>query len=83
MKALLGSLLSSKKFLATLAAILVWLLGRLGFDASEEILLPVIGSLAAFVLAQGWADAGPKEGLKEAARQGLIAKGDADPSEPQ
>ncbi len=78
MKDFLKSLLSSKKVLATLAAILVWVLGRFGLDVGEEQLLPVIGSLAAFVLAQGWADHG-KEAIKEAERLGLVEK----PSDPQ
>lgn len=57
------TLLTSKKALATLAAILVWVIGRAGADVDAEELLPVIASLAAFVVGQGWADSG-----KEAAK---------------
>lgn len=60
--------LTSKKALATLAAILVWVAGRFGWNIGEETLLPIIGMLATFVLAQGWADHG-KEAVKEQAKQ--------------
>lgn len=74
MKELLRALLESKKFAATVAAILVWVLGRAGLDVSDDMLLPIVGSLVAFVLAQGWADKG-KEAVKEAAKLRASAPG--------
>jgi hypothetical protein len=55
---MIKQLLSSKKAVATLAAVLVWVVGRFGANVSEAELLPVIGAICAFVLAQGWADSG-------------------------
>lgn len=76
---LLRQLLSSKKFVVTLTAVLVWVLARVGWDVPESTLLPVIGALVAFVLAQGWADRG-KEAVKEAAALGELGLMDEDPS---
>ena len=63
MKPLLKSLLESKKAAATLVAVIVWLVARVGWNVDEALLLPVVGSLATFVLAQGFADKG-KEAVK-------------------
>lgn len=71
------TVLSSKKALATIVSILVWLIGRAGLNISEEMLLPVVGAIAAYVLAQGIADKG-KEAVKEAAKAGMVTT--ADPS---
>ena len=60
---LIKQILSSKKALATIAAILVWIFGRVGWDVAAEDLLPVIGALASYALAQGFADRG-KESTK-------------------
>jgi len=62
------TMLSSKKFIATFVAVLVWVLARVGWDVNPDLLYPVIGSLVAFVLAQGWADKGKEaEKVKAAA----------------
>ena len=63
MKELLKQVLTSKKAWATIAAILVWVLGRVGWDVAAEELLPVIGALCAFVVGQALADVG-KEAKK-------------------
>ena len=62
-KDLLKQLLTSKKAWATIAAILVWVLGRVGWGVEPGELVPVIAALCTFVLGQGWADSG-----KEAAK---------------
>lgn len=74
MKDILKALLSSKKFVTTLVAIMVWGLGRVGFDVPEEQLLPVVAALVAFVLAQGWSDSG-KEAAKEMAKSRPVPPG--------
>jgi hypothetical protein len=63
MKELLKQILTSKKAWATIAAILVWVLGRVGWDVDAEELLPVVGALCAFVVGQALADVG-KEAKK-------------------
>lgn len=74
MRDLLKTLLTSKKFLVTLTAVLVWLLGRLGLDVPQEELLPVVLALAGFVLAQGWADRGKEAVKQEMARDEALAR---------
>ena len=56
MKNALIEMLSSKKFLATLVAVIVWLTGRLGLDLDADLLLPIVGAIATYVVAQGAAD---------------------------
>ena len=58
MLTMLRELASSKKAAATLAAVLVWLVGRFGFHAAVDDVLPVCGALLTFVLAQGVTDHG-------------------------
>lgn len=60
---LLKQLLSSKKAVATLVAVLVWVGGRFGLDVSAEDLAPIVALIAAYVVGQGIADHG-----KEAAK---------------
>lgn len=69
MKDMIRQLLTSKKALATLVAVLVWVLGRFGLDVESAELLPLVGAIAAFVVAQGFADQG-KEAEKERAKSG-------------
>lgn len=58
MKEMLRELLTSKKFATTVVAIIVWVVGRFGLHVDEAALLPLVGALAAFVVAQGLADQG-------------------------
>ena len=74
MKAFLLELLNSKKVWATIVAILVWVLGRFGLAVSDADLLPVVGAIMTFVLAQGWADKG-KSAIKESLK--AVAAADA------
>lgn len=55
---LLKELLGSKKFWMTVVGVLVWVLGRFGFDVDATELEPIVYSIAALVLGQGIADAG-------------------------
>jgi len=63
MKAIFRAVFGSKKAVATLAAIIVWALGRFGLDVSPGELQPIIAALLAYVLGQGLADVG-KEARK-------------------
>ena len=64
MKDMVKQLLGSKKAWGTVAAVLVWVIGRFGADVPADELLPLVGAIATFVLAQGFADKG-KEAIKE------------------
>jgi len=72
MKELLKTLLTSKKFLATLVSLCVWVLGRFGLDVDAERLLPVVAIIGAYVVGQGIADSG-KEAAKVQAKAGSVA----------
>lgn len=64
MKQALKDLLTSKKFLVMLAAILVWAAGKAGLNLTTEQLLPVLVAMATYIVGQGLADFG-KEAEKE------------------
>jgi hypothetical protein len=61
---MIKELLASKKFLAALIAIVVWVGGYAGLDLSFEDVAPVVGVIIAYILGQGFADTG-KEAAKE------------------
>lgn len=63
MKDVLKSLFASKKFLALLAGLLAWLIGKAGLDLPADDLLPMLGVISVYLLGQGVADHG-----KEAAK---------------
>lgn len=58
MKQTLIDLFTSKKFLAALAAIVVYVAGRLGFDVDAVVLDRIVTALLVYVGAQGIADHG-------------------------
>jgi len=62
----LAQLLTSKKALATGAAILVGLGEKIGLHLPLEATIAIVGSIGVYVLGQGWADSG-KEAAKIAA----------------
>ena len=62
----LKSLLSSKKFLATLVGIIVTLVAKIGWDVPEETVTKLVGLLASYVVGQGIADAGKEKAIVEA-----------------
>lgn len=57
-KPVLGALFTSKKFLAMLAGILVWLAGKGGLAITSADVTPVLLLIATYVGAQGVADLG-------------------------
>lgn len=69
MKSALLEMLQSKKFLAMMSAVIVFVVGRVGFDIDASKLDPIWQMILVYVGAQGIADHG-----KSAA---LIAKGGA------
>ena len=64
------ALLTSRKFIAMLAGIVVSLAARYGFNLPEREVAGIIGLFIAYILAQGQADKG-----KEAARVVACAGG--------
>lgn len=54
---LIRDLFSSKKFVTSLVAALVVVLGKFGFEVEESALLTVISPFMAYVVGQGIADA--------------------------
>lgn len=69
MKQAIKDLLASKKFIVTLAAIIVWIGGKVGLGLSTEMVLPIVTLLGVFVGGQAYADAG-KETEKERQKEG-------------
>ena len=61
MKKALKDLLGSKKFLVTLAAIIVWVGGKAGLGLSTEMVLPIVTLLGVFVGGQAVADLGKEK----------------------
>lgn len=55
--------LTSKKFIAAVAGVVLTLLAKLHFDIPESTVQELVGLIIAYLLAQGWADHG-----KEAAK---------------
>lgn len=51
-------LLGSKKFLLTVAGLIVAFLAKRGFNVSDEVVLAILGFFASAVLGQGIADNG-------------------------
>jgi hypothetical protein len=58
MKATLFDLFTSKKFLAALAAVIIYVAGRFGFDVDSAALDRIFAALLVYVGAQGIADVG-------------------------
>lgn len=58
-------MLGSKKALAAVLSVVVWVVGRFGADLDVNELLPVVGPLWLFIFSQGIADHG-KEAEKVA-----------------
>lgn len=58
MKATLIDLFTSKKFIAALAAIIVYIAGRFGFNVDPATLDRILAALLVYVGAQGIADNG-------------------------
>ena len=54
-------LLASKKALATIVAILVWLVGKFGLEVESELLYGIVGPLLVYVTGQSIADFGKEK----------------------
>jgi hypothetical protein len=66
MKDTLRDLLTSKKFLAALTAIVVYIAGRFGFDVDTTVLDHIFTALLVYTGAQGVADMGKPAALATA-----------------
>lgn len=53
-----AELLNSKKFIAMIGGLVVWAVGYVGLDVTLEAVLVPIGTIVAYILAQGAADVG-------------------------
>lgn len=62
-KPLLAQVFTSKKALATMAGVVVALLGKLGVTLPLEMTVSILGLIGAYVIGQGIADNG-KEAVK-------------------
>jgi hypothetical protein len=58
MKSVLLDLFTSKKFLAALTAMVVYIAGRFGFDVDTAVLDRIYAALLVYIGAQGIADSG-------------------------
>ena len=58
MKSVLLDLFTSKKFLAALTAIVVYIAGRFGFDVDTAVLDRIYAAFLVYIGAQGIADSG-------------------------
>lgn len=62
-KPLLAQVFTSKKALATMAGVVVALLGKLGVQLPLEVTISILGLIGTYVIGQGIADNG-KEAVK-------------------
>lgn len=58
LKEVLRALFSSKKFVAALVAMLVWIAGKVGLHLSTEVVSGAIAPLLTYIVGQGIADQG-------------------------
>lgn len=70
----LKDMLRSKKFLALLAALIVWAVSFLGLDLEMGKVLPVLGTIAAYIVGQGVADHGKEAVKQQVMRDAALAK---------
>lgn len=66
-KPMLASLFGSKKFLAMLAGVLVWLSSKAGLGLSESDVMPLLLLIGGYIGAQGLADIGKEKAKVEKA----------------
>lgn len=52
------NLLGSRKFLVTVAGLIVAFLAKRGFNVSDEVVLAILGFFASYIVGQGIADNG-------------------------
>jgi hypothetical protein len=74
MKTALLDLFASKKFLAALTAIIVYIAGRFGFDVDTSVLDRIFAALLVYIGAQGIADNGKSAAQVAAAAAAASAR---------
>lgn len=62
----LKEMFTSKKFLATLAGIVITLAAKVGLNIDDETAAMIVGLISAYILGQGVADAGKSKAKIEA-----------------
>lgn len=67
-------LAGSKKAQAAVLAAIVWVIGKTGFHATTEELLPVVGPLWLYIFGQGLADLGKSAAEAKAVAPEPVAK---------
>lgn len=63
LKEVIKALFSSKKFVAALVAMLVWIAGKVGLHLSTEVISGAIAPLLTYIVGQGIADQGKPAAL--------------------
>jgi uncharacterized membrane protein (DUF441 family) len=79
-KPILVALFSSKKFLALLAGVVVWLVSKAGLSLTDSDVTPILLLIGGYIGAQGLADIG-KEKIKEEVKAVAASKA-AEPEKP-
>lgn len=69
MQTALAELLRSKKFLAALIAAILWGVGKLGLNLTEDQIAPIVAPLWLYIVGQAFADHGKERAKIEAARR--------------
>lgn len=65
MQETLKQLFTSKKFLATLAGVIITLFAKVGLDVDNETAAMIVGLIGSFVVSQGIADNGKEKAKLE------------------
>jgi len=65
-KGVLASLFGSKKFVALLMGVAIWLGSKIGLNLTEAQLLPILALIGTYIGAQGVADLGKSKAIVEA-----------------
>ena len=74
MKQAIVELLSSKKFVAALLSVILWGVGKLGLNMTEDQLAPIVGPLWLYILGQAFADHGKERAKVEAEERAKLLK---------
>ena len=70
MRHALRSMFTSKKFIASLAGVVVSLVGTIGIDLPADSIMAILSPLMAYIVGQGVADAGKEKAKIEKQSQG-------------
>jgi uncharacterized YccA/Bax inhibitor family protein len=73
LKAVIGELLTSKKFISAVSGLIVLLIAKMGFQASPEAITGIIAIISTLLLGQGLADFGKaKEEISNAPKMKVL-----------